>query len=86
MGVKKDRDVERKSQMYSVMIRICKTRKIKREVFEDSAEAEAYFNKLCERRTDYPASVVLAERILVRKKFRIDKNWQGDRFITDEDL
>jgi hypothetical protein len=86
MGVKKDRDVERKSKMYSVMIRIGNTRKIKREVFEDSAEAEAYFNKLCERRTDYPASVVLAERILVRKKFRIDKNWPGDRFITDEDL
>jgi hypothetical protein len=86
MGVQKDRDVERKSQMYSVMIRIGNTRKIKREVFEDSAAAEAYFNKLCERRTDYPASVVLAERILVRKKFRIDKNWQGDRYITNEDL
>ena len=55
-------------------------------VFESPAEAKAYFNKLCERRTDYPASVVLTERILVRKKFRIDKNWQGDRFITNEDL
>jgi hypothetical protein len=86
MGAQKDRDRERKSQMYSVMIRIGNTRKIKREVFADSVEAEAYFNKLCDRRTDYPASVVLAERILVRKKFRIDKNWQGDRFITNEDL
>jgi len=72
--------------MYSVMIRIGNTRKIKREKFEDSAAAEAYFNKLCERRTDYPASVVLTERILVRKKFRIDKDWKGDRFITNEDL
>ena len=72
--------------MYSVMIRIGNSRKIQREKFEDSAAAEAYFNKLCERRTDYPASVVLAERILVRKKFRIVKDWQGDRFITDEDL
>ena len=86
MVAKKDRDMDRKSQMYSVMIRIGNTRKIKREVFADSVEAEAYFNKLCDRRTDYPASVVLAERILVRKKFRIDKNWQGDRFITNEDL
>ncbi|MBW2706738.1 MAG: hypothetical protein JRD84_10570 [Deltaproteobacteria bacterium] len=71
--------------MYSVMIRIGNTRKIKREVLDGLAEAEAYFKKLCERRTEYPASVVLAERILVRKKFRIDKNWQGDRFITNED-
>jgi len=28
---------------------------------------------------------VLTERILVRKKFRIDQNWQGDRFITNDD-
>ena len=86
MKAKKNLDMERKALMYSVMIRIGNTRKIKRKVFEDRAEAEAYFNKLCERRTDYPASVVLAERILVRKKFRIDKNWQGERFITNEDL
>ena len=71
--------------MYSVMIRIGNTRKIKREVFNDLAEAETYFNKLCERRTDYPASVVMTERILVKKKYRIDKNWDGDRFITNED-
>ncbi|MGD9299950.1 MAG: hypothetical protein PVI13_00140 [Desulfobacterales bacterium] len=71
--------------MYSVMIRIGNTRKIKRKVFDDLAEAEAYFTKLCERRTDYPASVVLTERILVRKKFRIDKDWQGERFVTHED-
>ena len=44
--------------MYSVMIRIGDSRKIKRETFESSAEAEAYFDKLCERRTDYPATVV----------------------------
>jgi hypothetical protein len=72
--------------MYSVMIRIGNTRKIKREVFEDYADAETYFNKLCQRRTDYPASVVLAERILVIKKFRIDKDWKGERYITNEDL
>jgi len=72
--------------MYSVLIRIGNTRKIKREKFDDPVAAEAYFNELCQRRTDYPASVVLTERILVRKKFRIDKNWQGDRFITNEEL
>ena len=60
--------------MYSVMIRVGNTRKIKREVFENYADAETYFNKLCQRRTDYPASVVLTERILVLKKFRIDKD------------
>ena len=70
--------------MYSVMIRIGNSRKIKRETFEDAADAEAYFDKLCERRTDYPASVVLTERILVKKKFRIDKNWPGNRWITDD--
>ncbi len=72
--------------MYSVMIRIGDARKIKRETFDNSADAEAYFNKLCERRTDYPATVVLAERILVRKKFRIDDKFKGDRFILNEDL
>jgi len=70
--------------MYSVMIRVGNTRKIKREVFENYADAETYFNKLCQRRTDYPASVVLTERILVLKKFRIDKDWQGERYITNE--
>ena len=70
--------------MYSVMIRIGNTRKIKREVFDDYAAAESYFNKLCRRRTDYPASVVLTERILVLKKFRIDRDWQGERFITND--
>ena len=70
--------------MYSVMIRIGNTRKIKREVFDDYAAAEGYFNELCQRRTDYPASVVLTERILVLKKFRIDRDWQGERFITNE--
>ncbi len=72
--------------MYSVMIRIGDSRKIKRETFENSAEAEAYFDKLCERRTDYPATVVLTERILVRKKFRIDKDFKGERFILNEDI
>jgi len=72
--------------MYSVMIRVGNTRKIKREVFENYADAETYFNKLCQRRTEYPASVVLAERILVIKKFRIDKDWQGERYITNEDM
>ena len=72
--------------MYSVMIRIGDARKSKRETFDNSADAQAYFNKLCERRTDYPATVVLAERILVRKKFRIDKNHQGERFILNEEI
>ena len=72
--------------MYSVMIRIGDARKIKREKFETAADAEAYFNKLCERRTDYPATVVLADRILVRKKFRIDKDFEGERFILNEDI
>ncbi len=72
--------------MYTVMIRVGNTRKIKREVFEDPIQAQEYFDKLCERRTDYPATVVLAERILVRKRFRIDKEWEGDRFVTNEEL
>lgn len=72
--------------MYTVMIRVGNTRKIKREVFEDPIQAQAYFDKLCERRTDYPATVVLAERILVRKRFRIDKEWDGDRFVTNEEI
>ena len=72
--------------MYSVMIRIGDARKIKRETFDNGADAEAYFNKLCERRTDYPATVVLTDRILVKKKFRIDRDYKGERFILIEDL
>ena len=72
--------------MYSVMIRIGDARKIKRATFDNPTDAETYFNTLCERRTDYPATVVLAERILVRKKFRIDKNHKGDRYIINEEI
>jgi len=72
--------------MYSVMIRIGDARKSKRQTFDNLADAQAYFDKLCKRRTDYPATVVLAERILVRKKFRIDKNHRGDRFILNEEI
>ena len=72
--------------MYTVMIRVGNTRKIKREIFNDPDEAEKYFNKLCERRTDYPATVVLTESILVKKRYRIDKDWEGDRFVTNDDL
>lgn len=72
--------------MYTVMIRVGNTRKIKRENFEESDEAEGYFKKLCERRTDYPATVVLTESILVKKRYRIDKDWEGDRFVTNDAL
>ncbi len=72
--------------MYKVMIRIGDARKSKRAVFEDPVKAEAYFNELCRRRTDYPATVVLAYRILVKKKYRIDKDFKGERFILNEDL
>lgn len=72
--------------MYAVMIRIGNARKIKRSVFDDAAKAEAYFEKLCQRRTDYAATVVLTYRILVKKQYRIDKDWIGDRFILNEDL
>lgn len=68
------------------MIRVGDTRKIKREVFDNPEKAQEYFDALCERRTDYPAMVVLAERILVKKRFRIDKDWKGDRFVTNDDL
>jgi len=72
--------------MYSVMIRIGKAKKGKRKIFDTAADAEAYFNELCKRRTDYPAMVVLAYRILVKKRYQIDKNWKGDRLLLDEDL
>jgi hypothetical protein len=72
--------------MYNVMIRIGDARKSKRAVFEDPGEAEKYFNELCQRRTEYPATVVLAYRILVKKKYRIDKNFKGERLILNEDL
>ena len=72
--------------MYSVMIRIGNARKIKRKTFDNSGDAEAYFNELCERRTEYPATVVLTERILVRKKFRVDKDHKGERFIINEEI
>ena len=72
--------------MYKVMIRIGNSRKSKRAVFEDPVKAEEYFNELCRRRTEYPATVVLSYRILVKKKYRIDKDFKGKRLIIDEDL
>lgn len=72
--------------MYTVMIRVGNARKIKRAVFEDSAKAEEYFEALCQRRTEYPATAVLTYRILVKKQYRLDKDWKGDRFILNEDL
>lgn len=72
--------------MYTVMIRVGDARKIKRAVFEDPAKAEEYFKELCQRRTDYPATAVLTYRILVKKQYRLDKDWKGDRFIIDEEL
>ena len=72
--------------MYSVMIRIGNARKIKRAVFDDPAKAEAYFEELCQRRTEYPATVVLTYRILVKKRYRIDKDWEGERLLLNEDL
>ena len=72
--------------MYTVMIRIGEAKKTKRKLFDNGDDAEAYFNELCQRRTDYPATVVLAYRILVKKRYRIDRNWKGDRFLFDEGL
>ena len=72
--------------MYKVMIRIGNAGKSKRATFEDPAKAEKYFNELCRRRTEYPATVVLSYRILVKKKYRIDKNFKGERMILNEDL
>ena len=72
--------------MYAVMLRIGTAKKAKRKTFDNAGEAEAYFTELCKRRTDYPATVVLAYRILVKKRYRLDKGWKGDRFLLNEDL
>ena len=69
---------------YTVMIRIGDHKKSKRAVFDSVQEAEAYFDKLCQRRTDYPATVILADKLFVRKRYRIDKNWTADRLLADE--
>jgi hypothetical protein len=79
-------NLAKENKMYTVMIRIGNARKSKRAVFEDPVKAEEYFNELCQRRTEYPASVILAYRILVKKKYRIDKDFKGERLILDEDL
>ena len=72
--------------MYKVMIRIGNAGKSKRATFKDPVKAEKYFNELCLRRTEYPATVVLSYRILIKKKYRIDKNFKGERMILNEDL
>lgn len=71
---------------YSVMIRVGSQKKIKRAVFDSAGEAVAYYQKLCRRRTEYPATVVLADKLFVRKSYRIDKEFRGERVITDEEL
>ena len=72
--------------MYSVMIRIGNAKKAKRKTFATAQEAETYFNELCKRRTDYPATVVLAYRILVKKRYTIEKGFKGNRMLQDEGL
>ena len=72
--------------MYSVMIRIGDAKKAKRKTFTNADEAETYYNELCQRRTEYPATVVLAYRILVKKRYRIDKDWKDERLLQDEGL
>lgn len=72
--------------MYSVMIRIGNAKKAKRKTFNSADEAETYFKELCQRRTDYPATVVLAYRILVKKRYCIQKDWKGERMLQDEGL
>jgi hypothetical protein len=72
--------------MYKVMIRVGEQRKMKRAEFDNPEEAVAYFNKLCEMRTEYSATVILAYKILVKKRFRIDKDWEGDRLLLDEPI
>jgi len=54
--------------MYNVMIRIGNARKSKRAVFEDPVKAEEYFNELCRRRTEYPATVILAYRTHIKRR------------------
>ncbi len=68
------------------MIRVGSKKKVKREVFDDPVKAQDYFDELCKRRTDYPATVVFTDRIFVKKRYRIDKNWSKERTLTDEDL
>jgi hypothetical protein len=75
-----------KRKMWVVMIRIGQGRKVKRVVFEDPAKAEEYFKTLCQRRTEYPATAVLAYRILVKKQYRLDKDWKGERLILNDEL
>ena len=72
--------------MYTVMIRIGRARKIKRVSFEDPVKALEYFEELCKRRTGYPATAVLSYRILVKKQYRLDKDWKGERFILNDSL
>ena len=72
--------------MYTVMIRIGNARKSKRAVFEDPVKAEEYFNELCRRRTEYQASIILTYRILIKKKYRIDKDFKGERLILNDEL
>jgi uncharacterized protein YaaQ len=72
--------------MYKVMIRVGEKQKMKRATFETAEAAEAYYDKLCQTRTEYPATVVLAYKILVKKRYRIDKDWAGERVLLNEDL
>jgi hypothetical protein len=54
--------------------------------FENFFDAEKYFNRLCQRRTKYPATAILISDGRVKRYYRLDKDWPGDRWITREEI
>ena len=58
----------------------------RKQVFHNPFEAEKYFNELCQIRMEEPAAVIATNQNLIKKRFRIDQGYLGERFQINENL
>ena len=72
--------------MFKVFIKKTGNSYERKQVFHNPFEAEKYFNELCQVRTDEPAAVIAANQDIIKKQFRIDRGYFGDRFQANENL
>lgn len=77
---------EKEFFMFKVFIKKANNTFDRKKVFDNPFEAEGYFNDLCKERTDKPSLVIATNGNIVKKSFRIDKDFLDKaRIISDSD-
>ncbi len=69
--------------MFSVFIQY-ESRVEARKTFRDPVKAQEYFEELRRRRTRREAAVVGQQGTALKKYFRIDEDWWGERQLLDK--